>query len=106
MGNGKLFDIKKTDDGIKLSVKVIPNACKCEIAGVAEKELKIRLDAPPVEGKANEKCIKFLAKTLKVSKSSVFIISGERSRSKILFINGNPEILEAGIINLITPAKF
>ena len=94
-------EIVKTPDGIKVSVRVIPNASRCEVVGVMEKDLKIKLDVPPIEGKANEKCVKFLSKSLGVSKSSVSIISGEKSRSKILHIKGNPLELESKIIGLI-----
>lgn len=92
--------ITKTPDGIKLGIKVIPSASKCEIAGIAEEYLKIKLDVPPVEGKANEKCVKFLAKLLQVPKTSISIISGEKSRTKILFIRGNPDLLEQRAENL------
>lgn len=80
-------------DGIKLNIKVIPNASKCEVAGIIDNVLKIRLDVPPIEGKANEKCIKFLSKLLDVPKTSISIVSGEKSRLKVIFIKGNPEEL-------------
>jgi len=94
--------IKRVENGIKINIRVIPNASKCEVAGVIEKDLKIKLDVPPVEGKANEKCVKFLSKLLKVPKSSVSITSGEKSRSKTLLIKGDPDKLEAGITGLLT----
>ena len=84
-------------DGIKLNIKVIPNASKCEVVGFIDNVLKIRLDVPPVDGKANEKCIKFLSKLLDVPKTSISIVSGEKSRTKVIFIKGNPEELNAKI---------
>jgi len=89
--------ITKLTDGIKISVKIIPNSSKCEIAGIIDNSLRIKLDVPPIEGKANEKCIKFLSKLLGVSKTSINIISGEKSKNKILYIKGNPEELAAKI---------
>lgn len=87
--------VSSTKDGIRFSVRVVPNASKCEFAGLLEDVIKIRLDAPPVEGKANEKCIKFLSKTLNVSKSSVSIISGDKNRNKIIEIKSTqPSIIQ------------
>lgn len=50
--------------------------------------LKIGLTAPPVEGKANEACIAFLAELLAVPRSSVTIAAGETSRNKVIRVNG------------------
>lgn len=51
-------------------------------------ELKVRLTSPPVEGEANRLCVEFIAKTLKVSKSTVELVAGEKSRHKRLLIRG------------------
>ncbi|HSA06070.1 MAG TPA: DUF167 domain-containing protein [Candidatus Gastranaerophilales bacterium] len=91
----------KTDKGVKLNIRALPNASKCELAGFIENELKIKLDVPPIEGKANEKCVKFLSKILGVSKSSISIISGEKSRSKSLFITGDPDELEKSLLKAV-----
>ena len=98
--NNKL-KITKLENGIKLSVKVVPNSSKCEIIGVIEDSLKIKLDVPPVDGKANEKCIKFLSKLLGVTKTSITIVSGETSKNKILFMKGDAEELTSKLQNLI-----
>ena len=95
------FEITKVNNGIKINIRVIPNASKCELAGIIEKNLKIKLDTPPVDGKANEKCIKFISNLLDVSKSSVSITSGKKSKSKVLFIRGNAKELEARLLGLI-----
>ena len=80
-------------NGIKFGIKVVPNSSKCEISGMIEDSLKIKLDVPPIEGKANEKLLKFLSKLLEVPKTSISIISGEAGKNKILFIKGNAEEL-------------
>jgi uncharacterized protein (TIGR00251 family) len=95
-------DINSTNDGIKLAIRVIPGSSRCEIVGFIENELKIKLDVPPIEGKANEKCVKFLSKQLGVPKSAISIISGEKSRSKVLLIKGNPDELKAKLHQLLT----
>jgi hypothetical protein len=93
--NNNNLKITKLENGIKLSVKIVPNSSRCEIAGIVEESLKIKLDVPPVEGKANEKCIKFLSKVLGVPKTSINIVCGETSKNKILFIKGDAEELSS-----------
>ena len=70
------------------AVRVQPRASKDEIAGEIAGAIKIRLQAPAVEGRANEALIEFLAELLKTPKGAVRILSGERSRVKRLEIRG------------------
>jgi uncharacterized protein (TIGR00251 family) len=70
------------------AVRVHARASKDEIAGEMAGALKVRLQAPAVEGRANEALIEFLAELLKTSKGAVRILSGERSRMKRLEIRG------------------
>jgi uncharacterized protein (TIGR00251 family) len=70
------------------AVRVQPRSSKDEIAGDAAGALKIRLQAPALEGRANEALIEFLAELLKTPKGAVRILSGERSRIKRLEIRG------------------
>jgi len=94
--------ITKLENGIKFCVKVLPNSSKCELSGILDGILRIKLDVPPIDGKANEKCVKFLAKLLEVPKTSISIISGEKGRNKVLFIKGDADKLEQkSLINLI-----
>jgi uncharacterized protein len=95
-----ILKLTKLENGIRFGIKVVPNSSKCEISGIIEESLKIKLDVPPVEGKANEKCIKFLSKLLGVPKTSITIISGETSKNKILFIKGDAEELSSKIQKL------
>ncbi|MEW5802791.1 MAG: DUF167 domain-containing protein [bacterium] len=70
-------------------MRIQPNARKNEVVGIGEDQIvKIRITAPPVDGKANKECIKFLAKVLEVSKSQVAIVGGEKARSKAVRIFG------------------
>jgi len=70
--------------GIRLSVQISPNAKKTEILGAVEDVLKIKLQAPPVDGKANEALTRYIADTLHVPKSAVTITHGLSSRKKLL----------------------
>jgi uncharacterized protein (TIGR00251 family) len=74
--------------GVRLRVRVQPRASRTEIAGVLGEELRVRLQAPPVDGAANEALVRFLAETLGVPRSAVTIVSGLSSRSKSLAIEG------------------
>ena len=73
---------------MKLRVRVIPNAKKTEFSGQREGEWILRLNAPPVDGKANKAAVEFIAKCLSVSRSAVSLAAGEKSRHKIFEIVG------------------
>ncbi len=72
--------------GLRLAVQVAPNAKKSEVAEVLADALKIRLQAEPIEGRANEELIRFLAATLKLPKSAIRITHGASARRKLLEI--------------------
>ena len=77
--------IKETNDGIITNIKISPNAKKNEIIK-SETEVKIKITAQPVDGKANKALIEFLSKEFKIPKTSIQIIKGETSKEKtILF---------------------
>lgn len=74
----------ETREGVTFAVKVIPRAKRDEIVGIENDALKIRLNAPPVEGRANEALVKFLAQTLNIARANVEIVRGETSRNKVV----------------------
>ena len=71
-----------------VSVRVVPRSSKEGVAGYDGGVVRIRLNAPPVEGKANDALVRFLAKALGVPRSRVTLVSGERGRSKIVRVAG------------------
>jgi uncharacterized protein (TIGR00251 family) len=79
-----MIAIQNTLAGATFSIKIHPRAKKNAITGKVGDALKISLTAPPVDGKANEACIEFFAKLLKVPRSSVTIASGLSSRNKVI----------------------
>jgi uncharacterized protein len=83
-----MIEIRDTAAGATFAVKVHPRARKNGIAGELDGALKISLTAPPVEGKANDACVEFLAKLLSVPRSSVTILSGESNRRKVILVAG------------------
>lgn len=70
---------------MKIEVKVIPNAKKRGITRLAS-GIVVKLNAVPLEGKANAELIRFLSEILKIRKSAIRIIKGEKDRHKILEI--------------------
>ena len=77
---------KITGNDIIIKVKIVPGSSKNKIIGVYNDSLKITITAPPVEGKANKKCIAYLAKYFNVAKSKIEIISGLASKNKLIRI--------------------
>ena len=80
-------------NGIRLPVRLQPRASRNQVVGVMGDRLKVALTAPPVEGAANAACQAFLAELFKVSKGSVRLVGGEKSRDKLWEIAGDPDRL-------------
>ena len=78
--------VKENADHVVIRVRVQPGAPRDELVGDLDGMLKIKIAAPPVDGKANEACRKFIAALLDVSPSSVDIKSGARSRTKTITV--------------------
>ena len=76
------------DGRITLTLHIQPGAKKTEFAGLYGDALKIRLAAPPVDGKANEALVRFIAEALNLPKSAVNLKSGQTSRRKVLEVSG------------------
>ncbi len=83
-----MIRIKDTDKGATFSVRVQPRAKRNAVMGEMGDALKLALTAPPVEGKANDACIAFLADLLDVPRSSITIAAGETSRNKLIRVSG------------------
>jgi len=83
-----MIPIRDTPQGATFAIRVQPRARKNAIVGAIGDALKLALTAPPVEGRANEACIEFLAEFLKVPRSSVTIAAGRSSRNKVIRVRG------------------
>lgn len=84
----KELSITEEEDGIILNVYVQPRSKSTHLEGIREGGLKISLTAPPVKGRANQQLISLLADLLKMRKSAIKIVRGERARIKRVRING------------------
>ena len=77
---------KIVGNDIVIKAKIVPGSSKNKIVGVYNNALKITITAPPVEGKANKKCIAYLSKYFATAKSRIEIISGKTSKNKLIKI--------------------
>ena len=80
--------LKEKKEGVLLLLHVQPGARRPGFKGIYGDRLKLAVDAPPVDGKANRACRQFLARFFKVPKSSVELVSGASSRKKVFFVSG------------------
>lgn len=95
-----MFDscIVELDGAVRLKLHVHPGAKRNGISGVFNNSVKLDLQTPPVDGKANAALLKYLAKLLDKSRSELAIVHGECSRDKVLEIRNSNK---ASIINIL-----
>lgn len=80
--------LRATADGCVLTVHAQPGAKATAVAGAHGEALKIRLAAPPVDGKANAELLRFVAERLDVARGAVTLVAGDTSRAKRLHVAG------------------
>ena len=73
---------------VSLSLRVHPNASRDEVLGFIDGVLRVKVAAPPLKGKANEKLVAFLSKLLDVNRDSISIVKGQTNRNKVVVIRG------------------
>ena len=83
-----MLEIQEREGAVTFLLRVQPRASKDEIAGEIGGALKVRLQAPAFDDRANEALVEFLAQLLKTPRTAVRILSGERSRTKRIEICG------------------
>ena len=93
-----MIAVHETPVGVTFTVKVQPRARRNAILGEIGETLKIAITAPPVDGKANQACVEFLAELLRLPRSSIAIVSGQTSRNKVIRVTG---ITAAELQNLL-----
>jgi uncharacterized protein (TIGR00251 family) len=82
------IEIHPRSTGCTFQVVVVPRAGRNEISGVMGGALRLKTMAPPVDGAANEACVRYLSKLLQLPKSSVEIILGEHHKRKTIYVHG------------------
>ncbi len=93
MGHGPIIDqvmtfARDTPDGCTITLRIQPGAKKSTVLSQHGDALKIALTAPPVDGKANEALIAFIAEALSLPRARISLLSGQTSRSKVLRVTG------------------
>lgn len=73
--------------GVRLAVQITPNAKKTEVVGVLDDALKLKLQAQPIEGKANDALVRWLAKELGVARGAVVITHGLTNKRKLIEVS-------------------
>ena len=96
-----LINLKESKRGLTFDIHVIPHASRVEIVGVQEGAFKVKVTVPPIEGAANEACIKLLAKELGLKRSQLEIAFGAKSRKKTIMVKDISKVeLETKINNI------
>lgn len=96
-----MIEMRAREGNIVFAVRVVPRASRDAIEGEYQGALKVRLTAPPVDGKANDALCRLLADRLKIPQSAVRIVSGEKSRTKRVEVRG----VNAAQIQALIPAS-
>ncbi len=89
---------RRDGDVISLTLHVQPGAKRTEISGLHGEALKIRLAAPPIEGRANEALLRFIADTFCVPMRQVELKQGGQSRHKVVMVTGSKVAPESVLI--------
>ena len=90
--------------GVRLAVQITPNAKKTEVVGVLDDALKLKLQAQPIEGRANAALVKFLAGVLSVPRSAVAITHGQTSKRKLVEVASGTLTIE-DVARLLLPEE-
>ncbi len=83
-----MIEIRETASGVSFAVRLQPRAKKTAIIGEMDGALKLGVTDPPIEGRANDALVRFIADLLKVARSSVTIAAGESNRNKVIRVEG------------------
>jgi len=91
-----------TSDGCTVTVKATPRANRSEITGADPDWLRVRLQAPPVDGKANAALAALFASIFSIPKRAVELLSGDTSRLKRIKLHGVPAETAAAVVARLT----
>lgn len=102
-----MIHLRESKKGLSFDIQVTPHASRAEIVSIQDGAFKIKVTAPPVEGAANEACIRLLAGELGLKKSQMEISSGAKSRKKTVTVkNIDKKELESKIDSFLKVNKI
>ncbi len=82
MQNLDVLKIIKTNNSVAFKVKVVPNSSASKIVEINEEYIKIKLNSPPIDGRANKEVVSLLSKVLGVPKTSIELLNGDKNKLK------------------------
>lgn len=100
-----MIPLHQTEAGVVFAIRVIPRASRSEIVGIKEDALKLRITAPPVDGKANEECLRVIADFFGVKRRQVSIVGGQTARNKTISIAGATREAITDKLGAVEPAN-
>lgn len=92
--------IEETKGGVRLHLFIQPKSSKNEVVGPHNGAIKIKITAPPVDGKANECLVEFLSDVLNVPKRDIHILKGDTGRNKVVEVSGLDEVAARILLNI------
>lgn len=98
-----MIKIQEGPNSVSFAIKVHPKARRDGISGMVGDSIKLDITAPPIEGRANDACIRFFSKLLKVPRSSVTIAAGTSNRNKVIRITGVTAAEVSEVIQAVLP---
>jgi len=102
-----MVQVRESKKGLTFDIQVIPHASRAEIVCIQDGVFKVKVTAPPLEGAANDACIKMLASKLGLKKSQMEISAGSKSRRKTVMVkNINKMELELKISSFLKANKI
>ena len=99
-----LLCLSAVGDGVLLQLSVMPNAKRTEVDGLHEGALRVRLAAPPIDGRANAALVAWLAKSLGVAKRDVQVLRGQSSRRKQVAVAVSLDVALAWLSDVLDAA--
>lgn len=95
--------MRRAAGGVVLDVSVVPGARRTEAIGLHDGALRVRLAAPPVDGKANDALLAWLAAQLHCARRDVTLLRGASARRKQVAVDVSPEQVAAWLKQLVPP---
>jgi len=90
--------VRAVEGGCELDLRIVPGASRDAVMGEHDGALKLRISAPPVDGAANDRLVRFLSKkVLGVRRSAVSLRRGEHGRSKTVFVRADAVLVQAAV---------
>lgn len=90
--NAKPPAVTHEGDDLILGLYIQTKACKDEVVGLYDGRLKVRITAPPIDGKANQHLIRYLSRCFEVPPSSIKLLQGNSNKRKKILVS-RPKII-------------